>query len=48
MNSVRVMGRLGFDPELKRLETGRTVTRMRIAISKPKSAQPDGSEEAEW
>lgn len=44
---MRVMGRLGRDPELKRLETGRTVAKMALALSKPKST--DGTvEEAEW
>lgn len=48
-NSVQLIGHLGGDPETKTLETGTTVTKLRVATSENyKAANGQWKEETQW
>ena len=48
MNSFSVVGRLGKDPELKYLGSGKPVAKGSIAVRNPFKKKEDGSAEVDW
>ena len=47
LNSVVIMGRLGFDPELRKTAAGVSVTSLRIACDRS-YVNADGTRETDW
>ena len=47
LNSVILVGRAGYHPEIKYFESGRTLASFSLAVDRPKSA-PDAEAQTDW
>lgn len=47
-NKVFITGRLGYDPEVIKFDSGRTLTKLRIAVNEYKKVNGEWEEEVSW